>query len=70
VPRPTNTVSAITKSDKDPKTQVDGAGYATFTFYVTKTGGLNLSLAGTAVIDRTGQTFVNPAALKYIVNPK
>jgi hypothetical protein len=68
-PRPNSQVSAITKTDKDPTTNVSGAGYATFKFYATKTGGLNLSLAGQDVIGRDGQTFVNPLPLKYVVNP-
>ena len=60
----TTLVASLTKSDDNL-----GAGYASFTFRITKTGGLILTLAGQLVVDRSGQTFTNPAPLKYTVNP-
>jgi hypothetical protein len=59
-------VTSLTKTDNTL-----GAGYATFAFSVTKTGGLILTGAGREVVDRSDAiAFVNPVALKYTVNPK
>jgi hypothetical protein len=61
-----NVVTARTKTD-----DALGAGYATFTFKITKSGGISLTLAGQQVVDRSSLiTFANPVALKYTVNPR
>jgi hypothetical protein len=63
--QPTNQLAAVTETGTGSNV---GAGYATFSLSVTKTGGLVLTLAGKKVIDRV-VTFENTVVTKSNVLP-